>query len=479
VANLHMTHDLLRAISRGERTLSDLVGVAMAHLFDLCPRCREALEAYRRELSAPVSPAPLASAPASISSSTSNTSKNAAPDGAEERNRSYQLAIERVRDRLRGFDGARRLDERVAADERQARRRLSELLELPAAERPERLRTAPERFAGPALASLLIDEARQATPGRPRDAEALASLARAVLQHGEHTGYTAELYARALAHGANALRVRGELCRADDLLGQARFMLQAQEGGDRPVRAELDSLEGSLRRDQRRLKDAERLFTRAATAWALEQDSVRAARELLNLGVVLREKGDAERSVEYLIDAADRLDPETEPRLSLYARHNLADSLNDAGRPFEARELVEETRPLWTHHSDPLTDLRRFWLEGKIARSLGEIAEAEHAFLAVRDSFLGQGIGYDAALVSLDLAQLYATEGRTADLKRLAEEIVPVFEAQDVHREAAAALMLFQDAVRAEQLTLHFLRDLAHYLHSARHDPRHPFHIPS
>jgi len=471
VANLHLTRNLLRAIDRGERTPGDLVGVVMAHLFDLCPRCREEFEAYRRELSAP------AGAPSSVPPSASTASAEAIGDG--ESDRRYRLAIERVRDRLRGFDGARRLDERVAADERQARRRLAELLELPAAERFERLRTAPERFAGPALADLLIEEAHHAVSGRPREAEALAALARAVLQHGEHTGYTAELYARALAHGANALRVRGELCRADDLLGQARFLLQAQGGGDRPVRAELDSLEGSLRRAQRLFQEAESLFTRAATAWALEQNSVMTARNLLNLGVVLREKGDPERSIEYLVDAADRLDPETEPRLSLYARHNLADSLNDAGRPQEARELVEETRPLWTRHSDPLTDLRRLWLEGKIARSLGEIAEAEHAFLAVRDGFLGQGIGYDAALVSLDLAQLYATEGRTADLKRLAEEIVPVFEAQDVHREAAAALMLFQDAVRAEQLTLHFLRDLAHYLHTARHDPRHRFHVPS
>lgn len=465
MANLHLTRDLLRAIDRGERTPGDLVGVVMAHLFDLCPRCREEFEDYRRELGAPPGVSPSGAAPC----------ESADP----ETDRRYVLAIERVRDRLRGLDGGRGLETRVAADQRQARRRLAELLELPAAERFERLRTAPERFAGPALADLLIEEARQAMPGRPRDAEALAALARAVLQHGEHTGYTAELYARALAHGANALRVRGKLCLAEDLLGQARFLLQAQGGGDRPVRAELDSLEGSLRRAQRRFDEAESLFSRAATVWALEQSSVRTARDLLNLGVVLREKGEPERSIEVLVDAADRLDSETEPRLSLYARHNLADSLNDAGRPQEARELIEENRPLWTHHSDPLTDLRRFWLEGKIARSLGESAEAEHAFLAVRDGFLGQGIGYDAALVSLDLAQLYATEGRTADLRRLAEEIVPVFEAQDVHREAAAALMLFQGAVRAEQLTLHFLHDLARYLHTARHDPRHAFRAPS
>jgi hypothetical protein len=47
-----------------------------------------------------------------------------------------------------------------------------------------------------------------------------------------------------------------------------------------------------------------------------------------------------------------------------------------------------------------------------------------------------------------DHAFLYLRQGRAADVKRLAEEIFPVFQAQDVHREAVAALRLFQEAAR-------------------------------
>jgi hypothetical protein len=42
---------------------------------------------------------------------------------------------------------------------------------------------------------------------------------------------------------------------------------------------------------------------------------------------------------------------------------------------------------------------------------------------------------------------------------------------QDIHREAAAALMLFQEASRQEQLTVKVVREYAQYLREARTDP--------
>ena len=90
----------------------------------------------------------------------------------------------------------------------------------------------------------------------------------------------------------------------------------------------------------------------------------------------------------------------------------------------------------------------------------------------MRDGFIAAGNGYDAAMVSIeDLALLYVREGRVADVKRLAEEIFPIFQAQDVHREALAALVLFQDAARREELTARKVREIAAYLREARGRP--------
>jgi len=56
-------------------------------------------------------------------------------------------------------------------------------------------------------------------------------------------------------------------------------------------------------------------------------------------------------------------------------------------------------------------------------------------------------------------------------VKRLAEEIYAILQAQDIHREAAAALMLFREAARQEQLTVQEIREYVEYLREARTDP--------
>lgn len=47
----------------------------------------------------------------------------------------------------------------------------------------------------------------------------------------------------------------------------------------------------------------------------------------------------------------------------------------------------------------------------------------------------------------------------------------PIFHAQDVHREALAALVIFQEAARREELTLQKAREIAAYLREARGNP--------
>jgi hypothetical protein len=46
-----------------------------------------------------------------------------------------------------------------------------------------------------------------------------------------------------------------------------------------------------------------------------------------------------------------------------------------------------------------------------------------------------------------------------------------IFAAGDVHREAMAALLLFEDAVRQEKLTSKVVEDFASYLKRARNNP--------
>ncbi|HEX2644390.1 MAG TPA: hypothetical protein VHU81_15445, partial [Thermoanaerobaculia bacterium] len=93
---------------------------------------------------------------------------------------------------------------------------------------------------------------------------------------------------------------------------------------------------------------------------------------------------------------------------------------------------------------------------------------AERLFLAVREEFLIHRQGYDAAMVSLDLALVYLEQGRTGELLRLAEEMHALFTAEEVHREALAALLVFEEAARKEQITAEAIRKLAMLLKTQR-----------
>jgi hypothetical protein len=145
--------------------------------------------------------------------------------------------------------------------------------------------------------------------------------------------------------------------------------------------------------------------------------------------------------------------------------------LAEAGHTEEAGEVLDENEELYRSFPDPWTQLRVTWLRGDLLAARADEEAAERAYQEALQGFIERGIGYDAALVAMDLALLYLRQGRTSEVKRLAEEMVPIFQAQDVHREALAALRLFQEAARREEITMEQVRKLVKYLQESRKDP--------
>jgi hypothetical protein len=79
-------------------------------------------------------------------------------------------------------------------------------------------------------------------------------------------------------------------------------------------------------------------------------------------------------------------------------------------------------------------------------------------------------MSYDIALALLEEAALLLDESRTAEVKVLSQELAGVFESKGVHREALAALRLFQEAVEHETATADLARRVLRFLFRARHD---------
>jgi tetratricopeptide (TPR) repeat protein len=275
-----------------------------------------------------------------------------------------------------------------------------------------------------------------------------------------------DLRARAYAYLGNGQRVLGELRSAETAFREAESLLARSMTGNDLVTAEVIQLKSSLRRAQRRLPESMELVEKALAIYREQEDFQGVGEVLLKKAKILEELGEIESAIVSLREAVWIVDPHS--RLGLYARHNLLSGLAVANQYEEANGLLPEIRAAFEQGGRPLDLLRLHWTEGKVAFGMGRFQEAEESFRQVQKEFLARGMGYDAALVSLDLAILFAQEHRTEDLKRLAAQILQVFESRDVHREAVATLILFQSACEEERLSADLATQLATVLQRER-----------
>jgi tetratricopeptide (TPR) repeat protein len=348
-----------------------------------------------------------------------------------------------------------------------------ELMALPPERRELLLQNSP-RFHTWGLFELLVERCFEMSIQSPQYSEDLGFLALRLSDYLDEDHYGEELIedlrARAWGYIGNSRRVRSDLRGAEEAISKAYSHL-GKGTKDLLERAVLLDLEASLRRDQRFFEQASKLLRRAIDIFLQSDQRHRAGRSLVKLSTVYHYSGDPEGGIPLLHQAIELIDSAQEPRLLICAHHNLIDYLAASGRYLEAQKQYREARPLYRNFMDAWTQNRRKWVKGKISCGLGQLDQAEALFLAARQGFIEEEIPFDTALVSLDLAHLYARQRRTGDLKRLAEEMVPIFSSLHIHREALAALAFLKQAAEAEHATVDLVSRVACYLRKAQYDP--------
>lgn len=321
----------------------------------------------------------------------------------------------------------------------------------------------------------LLEGSREETLCDPQGGEDLAQIALDLSVHLDTSVYGIEaiedLRARAWGYIGNARRVRFEFQAAQEAFDRAQTHLRRGTREPWELAVWLD-LKASLLRAQRRFDDATRLLKRALVLFTAVGDRHRAGRTLVNMDNVLNREGKPEEGIPLLHHAIELIDPKQEPHLLLTAKHNLIDDLIEAGRYMEAQRLLFQTRPLY-RRLDPLLRHRKLWIEGKIALGLAQPEKAESFYLEARAGFQEQGAAYEVALISLELAGLYAEQEKTTEIKKLADEMVPIFASRQIRREALAALTLWHQAVLTESAGVEFTARVAAALKSARYDQSH------
>jgi tetratricopeptide (TPR) repeat protein len=385
--------------------------------------------------------------------------------------RDYDTPFERTAARIRGDV------QRVLWESAEASVLLRELLREPSVRRTELVRNEP-RFHLVKLCQRLEAESREAWASDPAQAVELAELALGIAERLDVQAYgeslTEDTRASAWAYLGNALRVASDLGGAEAALARAELHYRRFEN-DPLTEAEILGFQASLRNSQGRFDEAVHLLNRALRLYRGVGDRHQEGRTLILKAMVLGDGGSCAEAIRLLRRGLSRIDPAAEPRLVLAARHNLIWFLNDLGRHREALAALERSRPLYLEIGSRMHLVRLRWLEGRIALGLGRLEEAERALSLTREAFREQGIEFDAALASLDLAMVYARRGDASEVKRIAAEIVPVFQACQVHPEAIAAACLFREAAEAERVTSGFLDRMAGYLRRARRNPERRF----
>jgi len=328
---------------------------------------------------------------------------------------------------------------------------------------------APE-FQTWAVCVRLCDESEKTAPHSPRQALAWAVLAcRVAVQVPEEEGFRACLLAFAQAFVANALRAKGRLRKADKVFIAVQMnWAKGNNAAGLLDEGRLLDLQASLRRDQRRFKEALELHGSALKVAQPDQLAV----IYLNLASTLKDRGDYGDALAVLEGTDSLVHGLRRPRLVLILRFSKVFVLCRLGRAGEALSLVHEVRTLAEQLRNDLDLIRTLWLESQVLKKLGRTDEAVEILQQVRRDFAARSMLLDFAVASLDLALIHLEQSRWVEVTALAEEMLRSFTAAGMVPEILAAMAMLKEAAGRCEVTTSLLISLQQYLKMFARNPK-------
>lgn len=327
-----------------------------------------------------------------------------------------------------------------------------------------------EEFRNWVLVERAVAESLDLAPNHPRESLVWAKLAVRIAElvpGSEAWRWRLQGYAGIAL--TNAFRVCNDLPAARVARLRARQLWEAGEPGDPGLlnRALLPWIEAALHRDERELPQA---LGKIAEALALDNGELR-GKIFLTKASIHHALDEPEAATAANLEAARLIDAEREPRLAWGVCYNLVSDLLHLGRAEEASQRLPEVRSLAERLGGELDAARVTWLEAKVADGLGDLESARAGFERVRSTFQKPELSYDFALVSVDLSLVLLKQGETKRVRAIAEEMAFIFQSQQVHSQALAALLIFCEAAKREAASVELARQVARFLYRAQSDP--------
>ena len=350
------------------------------------------------------------------------------------------------------------------------RQRTGEILEWLAVEGAAELSQIPSGLAGFALYEGLLERSWALRHENPAAMVRLAKVATLVAARLEARRYgrrrRADFQARAWGELANACRVADELDEAGEAFERA-FKYLARGTGDEWLQARLYDLQASYFGTRRWFVLALGALDVVHDIHQRRGDDHLAGRALISKGIYTGYQGNPREAIALFQQGLSRIDEEADPELVFAARYNQAFCQLECGQLREARTTLW---PLLRARGElgRVNQLKALWVKGRIDLGLGELERAEQALVESKTGFEAAGLGFAAALVSLELSLVWLRQNRPEQAWELVKEARKVFQGLQVHREVLAAVMILQRSIQLGKATLGLVESVVQFARQAQ-----------
>jgi tetratricopeptide (TPR) repeat protein len=332
-----------------------------------------------------------------------------------------------------------------------------------------------DHLGGWPLVEALIELSRKARFREPKKMLELAIAALGAAHNLDRQRYTPgvirDFQAAAWAELGNAYRVNEDYGGAEDAFAQSNTALN--EGtGDPIALARLLDFQASLRTAQRRVAEAVELQDNVFRLYDGVGECHLAGRALISKGISIRWGGRLREAVDLLRHGMEMLDPGRDPQLMAIGQHNLLEAFVELGEFREAQRLLLASGLRRSFAAEPINLLRLRWVEGKIYGGLGKLWRADTILQDVREGFLQRGLEHDAAVVGLELLDVWLQQRRTVEVRQLASEILQTFEAMEIEHEALRAVRFLEEACRRDEASAALVQRVVQFLRRLEWEPR-------
>lgn len=369
----------------------------------------------------------------------------------------------------RALAAALRQRQEYEGERTQVRRLVAEL----EAGGPEVVAELRRRASGAPLVEALLERSwalRHEDPARTAELAWSATEVAADLDLGpDGARRAADLRFRAWAELGNALRVADDFDGAEQAFDTALGHWTAGTLDETLLARYLD-LRASLYRARRELSAAQTALAVACSIYLRYGQRHLAGRAMIGHAIHTGLAGDPEAALQLLSNGLSLIEEHREPGLVLTAVQNRLCFLVECEQYDEARKILFLNRGRFERETGHIFGLKVRWLEGRIDAGRGQHERAEETLREARDGFEAVGLGYNAALITLDLAAVLLRQGRATEASALVLEAAEAFTALRIHREMLMAVLYLREAVLRGVAELPLLEKVSTYLRRAEHD---------